>query len=457
MTTGIIPISDVVQVSVSLTPTGIPNFNVNNMILITSDPFLVNPNGDLIRPYTDSSTIGQDVGTSTETYQQSESVFSQQLNILAGGGVLYVAQFQQGAIGAANYNAQGTGYVVGDSINIVQGAGVGGTAKVTTIGTNGIVTGIQITNPGYGYTDATALATTGGTGTGLTIDITGVAQETLAQAIARCATYVYFNGIISTDYGVNTTWLALAQSVQAYGNKILALPSYNLANLTGVFLQIKNAGLSNTRCLYYTVSSLDARLYGAAYMSWALSTNYNGSNTTITMNLKQLIGIDPDPGMTETLKTLCFGNGVDVYVFYGGSFPGVVSSGANKFMDQVTNRVWLVTALQVAGFNALATVSTKIPQTEAGISVLKSADRLVMNQAVQNGYIAPGAWPSSYTFGNQADFISNIAQYGYYIFSLPIAQQQAALRAGRQAPLIQIASLEAGAVQGSGVIVNINP
>lgn len=460
MTTGVIPISDVVQVSVSLTPAGVPNYNVNNMIIISSDPFLVNPNGDLIRSYTDSNTLGTDVGFATESYQQGEEVFAQQLNILAGGGVLYLAQFQNGALETIAFDAAGTGYVVGDSINIIQSTGIGGTATVTTIGAAGAVTGISLSNVGYGYTTATGLATTGGTGTGLTITVSTVATETLQQAIARTSTYVYYNGIISTDYGANTTWLALATAVQAMGNRILALPSFNIANLTGVFLQILQAGLINTRPLFYSVSSLNARLMGAAYMSWALSTNYNGSDTTITMNLKQLIGIDPDPGMTETLKQLCYKNGVDTYVNYGGSFPGVVSSNGNntgKFMDEVTNLVWLVTTLQVEGFDALATVQTKVPYTEAGISILKSAYRLVLTQAVANGYLAPGAWPSSYTFGNQADFLANIEQYGFYIYSTPVAQVQANMAAGRQAPLIQIAGLEAGAVQSTAAIVNINP
>ena len=464
MTTGVIPISDVVQVSVSLTPAGVPNYNVNNMILISADPFLVNPNTDLIRSYTDANTIGEDVGFATETYEQGENVFAQQLNILAGGGVLYVAQFQQGAIGLAALtigNNAGLNYIVGDVINITQAGGVGATATVTTIGAGGAVTGLVLSNVGYGYTVANNLTTTGGSGNGaLTVDITTVAQETLQQAIIRCATYVYFNGIISTDYGSSTTWLALATAVQAMGNRILFLPSYNIANLTGVFLQILQAGLFNTRPLFYSVSSLDARLMGAAYASWALSTNYNGSNTTITMNLKQLIGIDPDPGMTETLKTLCYNNGVDTYVNYGGSFPGVVSSNGNdagKFMDEVTNLVWLVTALQVEGFDALATVQTKVPYTEQGISVLKTAYRLVLTQAVANGYLAPGAWTSSFTFGNQQDFLANIEQYGFYIYSTPVAQVLEAMRAGRQAPLIQIAGLEAGAVQQSGVIATINP
>ncbi len=54
---------------------------------------------------------------------------------------------------------------------------------------------------------------------------------------------------------------------------------------------------------------------------------------------------------------------------------------------------------------------------------LKGALRQVCLQAVNNGYLAPGAWNSSTTFGNLADFYNNITQFGFYIFSTPISQQ----------------------------------
>jgi hypothetical protein len=377
MSTNIIPLSEVVSVEVSLTPTGLPSYNVNNMILITSDPFLSNPNGDLIRNYSDSITVGSDFGTNTETCQQSEAVFAQQNNILAGGGVLYIAPFLTG--------------------------------------------------------------------------------ETLAQAIARCRTYAYFNGIISTNYGDPSTFVALAASVQALGNGCIALPTASVADLSGALLNVQLASLNKGRGLYYGSSALDARLFAASYMSFALSTNYNGSNTTITMNLKQLQGIGPDPTLTSAIRSLCKTAGVDCYGYFGGSYPGCISNGNNKYMDEITNEIWLAMTFQVESFDALAEVGTKIPQTDAGISILKSVDRLVMTQAVANGYIAPGQWPSSYTFGNQSDFLSNILQYGFYIYAAPIAQQLASIKAGRVSPTIQIAALQAGAVHSVPIIVNIMP
>jgi len=105
----------------------------------------------------------------------------------------------------------------------------------------------------------------------------------------------------------------------------------------------------------------------------------------------------------------------------------------------------------------LQAASTKVPQTEGGMTALKSAYRQVCDQGITNQYGAPGTWTSPVTFGNQALFFQNISQTGYYIYSVPVAQQTSAARATRAAPLVQIAFKEAGALQSSSVLVNINP
>jgi hypothetical protein len=173
------------------------------------------------------------------------------------------------------------------------------------------------------------------------------------------------------------------------------------------------------------------------------------------MHLKDLITIQPDPSMTQTLLNKAQAAGADVYASFQG-VAKVFTSGANDFFDQVYNLQWFVGALQVAGFNYLAQSSTKVPQTEAGMDGLKGAYRAVCEQAVTNQYSAPGAWNSPTTFGNQADLLQNIAQRGYYIYSVPVAQQLQVDRAARVAPLVQIALKEAGAIQKSTVIVNVN-
>jgi hypothetical protein len=171
--------------------------------------------------------------------------------------------------------------------------------------------------------------------------------------------------------------------------------------------------------------------------------------------LKDLIGVQPDPSMTQTLLNKCIAAGADTYVSLQG-VPKVFCSGENSFFDQVYNLQWFVGALQVAGFNFLAQSATKVPQTENGMDGLKAAYRNVCEQAVTNQYSAPGEWNSSTTFGNQSDFLENIQQRGYYIYSQPVAQQSQTAREARQAPLVQIALKEAGAIHSSNVIVFVN-
>lgn len=282
------------------------------------------------------------------------------------------------------------------------------------------------------------------------------AGETLAQALVRCTPLIFFCGIISNDYPASANMLALAQQVQSNPLQILYLPSTSSADLAGVFTQIYEAGLYQTRCLYNTQGALTARLYAASYAGRAQSVNFSGSNTAITMNLKQLAGVVADPGITQTVYGVCQTAGVDIYVSYAG-ISAVVSNGANKYYDEVYNLIWFVSAIMVAGFNALLQTGTKIPQTEPGMSYLKSVYRAVCAQAVNNGYVAPGVWNSPDWFGNQTDMANNILQSGYYIYSMPVNQQAEAQRLLRQAPLVQLAIKEAGAIQETSVVVNINP
>lgn len=452
-----LPLSNIISVNVFFPPTGLAAFNVNNLALFTSDAFLSNANNDAYRVYASAQQVGVDFGTTSETYLQAVSVFSQQPNMLAGGGSLIIfPSFTNTSINTVAIAAAGTGYVVGDILNIVQGNAYGGTVTVATVYA-GAITSVTVTTGGTGYSAAAGLAVTGGTGTGATITISTLTTETLTQAISRTANLIYYCGIISTTYGANSTWAALATAVQSYGTKLLFLPSNSLTDITGIFTTIQQATNYFTRCLFYSsATALNGRLFAAAYAARLLSVNFQGSLTAITMNLKQLSGITPDSGVTTTVASLCVTAGVDVYASYQNS-PGVISNGANKFADQVFNLIWFVLALQVAGYNALAQTATKIPQTTAGMNMYVGALKQVCQQAVTNGYLAPGTWTAVDTFGNQANFLSNISTYGYYIYFQPVSQQSAADRALRKAPLVQIAAKESGAIQSSIINIYDNP
>jgi hypothetical protein len=282
-------------------------------------------------------------------------------------------------------------------------------------------------------------------------------SETLATAISRADSLVQFFGILSTkDY--DSEEVSDAAAVVQTLNKILFVVSNNASDIaaTGSFHDIAEAGYDKTRCLAYLSATTEpAKIMAAAYAGRALSTEFEGSNTTSTMHLKDLVGVTADPTMTQTQLNLCQNCGADAYVNIAG-VAKTFTSGANGFFDQVYNRCWFLGALEVAGFNALAKVSTKVPQTEPGMTILKGAYRLVCDRAVRNGYCAPGAWNSADRFGDVEAMLRNIEEVGYYIYSLPVNQQAQTEREERKAPLIQIALKEAGAIHSSNVLVYIN-
>jgi hypothetical protein len=201
----------------------------------------------------------------------------------------------------------------------------------------------------------------------------------------------------------------------------------------------------------------------AGYMSRLLSVDYNGTNTAITMNGKQIKGVTPDntiqPGENETHAKDA---GSDTYVLFGthgNNTPFVVSQGINLFSDQVTGRLWLANAIQTAYFNALAQTNTKVPDTEDGMNAVKDALKNVIQQAVDNGYAyGPGAaWTSPDTFGNVTSFFNNIESLGFYIYSKPVSQLTATQITNRQAPLIQIAYVEKRAIHSGSVLLQVMP
>lgn len=285
----------------------------------------------------------------------------------------------------------------------------------------------------------------------------GSGYETLADAINRTASLVQYFGILSTkDYDASE--VSDAAAVVQTMNKMMFVVSNNAADIaaTGSFHDIAEAGYDKTRCLAYLSDTTEpAKVMAAAYAGRALSTQFEASNTTQTMHLKDLTGVVADPVMTQTQLNLCQSCGADAYVNIAG-VAKTFTSGANKFFDQVYNRCWFLGALEVAGFNALAKVSTKVPQTEPGMTILKGAYRLVCERGVRNGYLAPGAWNSADRFGDVEAMLRNIEEVGYYIYSLPVNQQAQTEREERKAPVVQIAVKEAGAIHSSNVIVYIN-
>lgn len=283
--------------------------------------------------------------------------------------------------------------------------------------------------------------------------------ETLSDAIIRIANEIYFEGIITTKAADDEEYVAASTAVEAMQNKVLMLPRSSSSAFSGIFETVQTN--VKTKCVYYSlgedsdIAAQNARRFAAAYLSKAMSVNYGGSNTTMTMNLKDLAGIAADTNINETILEQCTAAGADCYPSIEG-LPKVISSAqGGMYFDQVLNQIWFVNTIQRNVFNVLATTRTKIAQTDAALEILTKAIRQVCKQAVTNGYLAPGSWNSPDTFGDYDDFYRNIEEFGYYIYHMPVAEQSQTDRQARKAPVYQIAGKEAGAVHSANILIYI--
>ncbi len=377
-----------------------------------------------------------------------------------------------------NYQAVATG-VGGNSITIAYSTGgTAGEEAVSVVGSaitvqiaSGLSTAKQIADAVNANVDAAALVVATVYGDDSDAQTAPVSPTNLANgtssgtepihvAIIRTINEVYYFGTLID--AVPTDIATLSRYIQSI-DKMLFIASNVKADFAanGMIGSLAAANLNQTRGLYYNDGvTQDTINFAAAYASRGLSTDFAGSRTASTMQMKALVGFDPDSTLDQTDLNTCLATGVDIYPPFG--FQGLVAtgnlytSGANGFFDQIYNQFWLKFALQVAGFDFLAQTNTKIPQTETGMDGLKNAYRQVLKQSVDNGMSAPGAWNSPDVFGNPTSLIRCVADIGFYVYSKPVSQQLPADRELRKAPLVQIAVKMAGAIHTSSVIVEIN-
>ena len=488
-----LPLTNVINISVATAQPGLGNYNTSNVAIFTRETVALPTFGTLgYQIYTSPIQVATDFGTSSNTYAMAVALFSQQPNILLNGGYLVIIPFLTTAQTAqqlvtiplssaglpaaagtfeleeATYPSSAIAYnataaqvqtavrtISGLSSATVTGAtyqsnGALASFYVNFLGTSGPQANLTIAVNSLADASLNTITPT------VTATIIGASAETLDQAIIRTNTLVQYFACMAAEIAALNIQLLAAGVIQTL-NKLLLTVSYTLSDVQsgGFIYRVQQGSFTQTRCLFYQDQLSTALTYMAAYAGLGFSTVFTGSLTTITTNLKTLSTIQPDPNITQTNYLLAQAAGADVYVSLQG-VPKNLCAGANDFFDNQYNIQWLVGALQVAGFNYLATTNTKVPQTEQGMTGLKNAYKKVLVQAVNNGFLAPGAWNSAVTFGNVNDLVLNIGQVGFYIYSQPISQQPQTNRVARQAPLVQIAIKYAGAIQSASVVVYVN-
>ncbi len=476
-----IDLNRIVNVSVTSVASAVAVPNVNNIAFFTTDTSMVTTEA---KSYVSYASVLADYGTNSDTANFANILFQANLNITNAGGVLWVipyidaisatassfttssltanlTNFQAVSDGALTINIDGTVFdVVGldfTGVTTIQGIAdilqsyllnvtvtVSGTSIIFTSKKFGTTSLITLSDQGTGtdITEATYLNIAGGTGGTAGVNSTG---ETLPQAVARTMVSIPYCGI-ATNLDMGDVALTAAGSyINGLAGKWLQNVISSIADVNLLALPNATAGRKQNRFFIYTTVAERVQAKAGA-MTLIVGVDYQGSNTTKTSQGKKINGLAPDPLLYDGLYPILNTAGCDYYTTIGGT-AFAVSTGGNGFADNFINEISLAFYCQYAIFNNLITTNTKLPQTEAGMISVKTAARTVLAQFVTNGYIAPGTWNSSQTFGDYDQFVTDIKTLGYYMYSLPIAQQSQSDRDARIAPVIQVAAKIGGALQ----------
>lgn len=281
--------------------------------------------------------------------------------------------------------------------------------------------------------------------------------ETLTEAVNAVLQYTnwYGLGVADSEAIDDAEWLAVASAIESASlSRILAITvsdpqTLDAASTADLASRLKAAKYARTFVQFSTSSSYAA----LSAFSRAFTVNFNGSNTTITLKFKQ------EPGVTYEALTVSQAAALDakncnVFVYYQNDTAilqqGVMANG--DFFDERHGLDWMQNYVQTNLFNMLYTSTSKVPQTDAGVTRLLANVEQSMDQAVTNGLVAPGIW-SGGPVGQLAS--GETLTKGYYVYAQPLAEQAQADREARKAPLIQVACKLAGAVHYADVQINV--
>lgn len=281
--------------------------------------------------------------------------------------------------------------------------------------------------------------------------------ESLLEAVNATLQYTHWYGLGIADSDVLTddNVVSVAAAIEAANvSRIFAVTTHDANTLVAsstddLASTLKKAGYSRTFVQYAS----DNQYAALSAFGRAFTVNFTGSNTTITLKFKQQPGIGYET-LTSNQAAALEAKNANVYAYYANDTAilqqGVMTNG--DFFDERHGLDWLQNYVQTNLFNLLYTSTTKIPQTDAGVTRLLANVEQSMDQSVTNGLVAAGVWNGGAI--GELDSGDTLTK-GYYVYAQPLSEQAQSDREARKAPLIQVACKLAGAVHYADVQINV--
>ncbi|MFK0376505.1 DUF3383 domain-containing protein [Pandoraea sp. NPDC090278] len=486
-----LPVSRLINVTINMSPLAAQGANLNTALLLGASSVI--DAGERMRTYGAIADVAADFGTTAPEYRAAALYFQQtpQPSTLcigrwaktAASGVLrggVLSSTQQAMTnwtsvtsGAFKVNVDGMAKTV-SGLDFSAQTNLNGVATVI----NGSLTGATctwngskfvITSNSTGATSAVGYAEAPASGVdisaqlGLTSTLAGVPVQGIAAESPTDAVAIFldrfanqFLGLAFADTGVtDDQHVAVAALIEADQKHLYAATTQNPQTLDTTVSSDLASRFKAAKFKYSFTQYSSATPYaGVSLFGRLLTVDFNANNTTITLMWKQEPGIVAETLSTTQANALQAKN-CNVFVNYSNDTAivqtGVTPSGI--FIDSVYNAIWFQNRIQTDVYNLLYQSPTKIPQTDAGNSLIATVIESSCAAAVNNGYLAPGVWNSG-GFGalKQGGALSK----GYYVYTPSIATQAQSDREARKSVPFQIAAKEAGAIHSVDILVNVN-
>jgi hypothetical protein len=497
-------VSDVVDVTVSLSPLPLAQRNFGTVMIIGPTEGVINT-GERFRQYSTITQVQADFGTTNPEAIAAALFFAQ----TPQPSLCYIGRWAQSAThgwllgatrsatqqsmttwdaitnGSFTISIDGTPHAV-SGLNFSTATNMNGVASIIQAGLpagstctwDAAYSRLKVRGIATGTSGSVSYATTAGSGTdisalsglsqaaGASAPVAGIAAETplaAVTALANASNSWYACGFAPVQASdiTDQQYEDVATFIEAESpSRIFAITTQSAAvadpTQTGDLASVlQDLTLQHTMVQYsssspYAVFSLLGRF---------ATVDFTANNAVITGKFKQEPGVVAET-LSETQAQALTNKNCNVYVNYANSTTGftpIIQQGVMSggfFIDERQGLDWLQNNVQTRLFNILFTSPTKIPMTDPGTHILATGVEAAMIDGINNGLIAPGQWNSSAVFGQLKPF--QFLDRGYYVFTPSVNTMSEEQRSARIAPTIQAAAKMAGAVHFSNVAISVN-
>jgi len=191
----------------------------------------------------------------------------------------------------------------------------------------------------------------------------------------------------------------------------------------------------NLRRTITTFSSYPDQYPSASVLGRAFTVNFSQVNSTITLKFKQIPGITVEQ-LTQSQKAVLDSKFANALIEVGSSDMYAESwMASGVFFDEVHGIDWLQNAVETNVFGYLLTRTTKVPYTNKGVAAIEQQVISALDEAVNNGLIAPGETI-------EGEFLPN----GYKTTVIPVEDINQSDKEARHYPGLSFVVLGAGAI-----------